>query len=198
MITGIRRIVVALLALGCAWSVSLRAADFDVEALLQEFRQVKSVKAKFVERKHSALLTAPLESSGTLEYEAPGRLTKNVVLPRPEKMVLDGDRLVIERRSGGKLERRILPVRDSPALWALVESIRGTLAGDLAALQRFYRVGFEGSPGKWRMLLTPSDPAVQKYLSEVRMTGSRAWIEGVEILDASGDRSSMVITRDAP
>jgi hypothetical protein len=187
----------ALLALGFFAFTAAHAAEFGVADLLQEFRQVPSVKARFVERKTVALLTAPLESSGTLEYEAPGRLTKTVLKPAPEKMVLQGDRLVIESRRAGKVERRTLSVREHPALWALVESIRGTLAGDLATLNRFYKVELEGTESKWILRLVPSDPSVLAYLSEVRLSGSAAWIERVEMSEASGDRSTMVISRDA-
>ena len=43
---------------------------------MQNLAQVKSAKGKFVERKYLAMLNAPLDSSGTLVYTAPGRLEK--------------------------------------------------------------------------------------------------------------------------
>jgi hypothetical protein len=67
MITGSRRGVPLLIGLlaGLA-GAPVFAADWGVEQLMQALGQVKSSRAQFVERKHLAILTAPLESSGTL------------------------------------------------------------------------------------------------------------------------------------
>src|SRR6185369_2948809 len=102
---------------------------------------------RFSERKHMAILNAPLDSSGTLVYTAPARLEKNTLAPRPESLVLDRDKLVIEYRE--RNQRRTLVLQDYPVIWAFVESIRSTLAGDLATLNRFYRTSLEGSDDKW-------------------------------------------------
>ena len=42
-------------------------------------------------------------------------------------------------------------LQDYPVLWAFVESIRSTLAGDLQSLNRFYRVELDGSERDWRL-----------------------------------------------
>jgi hypothetical protein len=194
MITGTRLIALAL-AIFAAQATPALAAEWGLGELMRGLSQVKAVKAKFVERKHVAVLTAPLEMSGTLEYEAPGRLIKTTLKPEPEKMTLENDRLTVETRKGTQTQRRTLSLRDYPALWALVECIRGTLAGDLAALQRFYQVELEGGESKWRLVLKPIDPAVQAYLKEMRITGSADWISGIEILQSDGDRSVMQISR---
>ena len=174
----------------------LQAADWSVEQLLHGFREVKSVKARFVERKYTALLTAPIEQSGTLEYEAPARLVRNVIKPAPEKMTLDNDRVTLETRQGRQDRRRTLSLSDYPALAALVECIRGTLAGDAAALNRYYKLELEGSESNWRLMLKPSDPAIQATVEQVRISGSAAWINSIEILQPGGDRSVMQVFRE--
>ena len=60
---------------------------------MQGLSKVPAAKGKFVERKYLAMLTAPLDSSGTLVYTAPGRLEKNTLAPKPERLVLDQDKL---------------------------------------------------------------------------------------------------------
>jgi hypothetical protein len=79
-----------------------------------------------------------------------------------------------------------------------VESIRSTLAGDLATLTRFYEVKLDGEERRWRLLLKPRDPQMQELVSEIRMSGSRNWIEVVEIVETNGDRSVMTIARETP
>lgn len=172
------------------------AADWGVEQLMQAFGEVKSSKARFVERKHMAILSAPLEYSGALIYVAPDRLEKHTQTPRRESLLLERDQLTIE--SPGRKHRRTVVLQDYPVIWAFVESIRSTLAGDLATLSRFYEVKLDGGERRWRLLLKPRDPQMEEVVSEIRLSGSRNWIDAVEIIEINGDRSVMTITRDSP
>ena len=172
------------------------AADWGVEQLMQALGEVKSSKARFVERKHMAILSAPLEYSGALIYVAPDRLEKHTQTPRRESLLLERDQLTIE--SPERKHRRTVVLQDYPVIWAFVESIRSTLAGDLATLTRFYEVKLEGSERRWRLLLKPRDPQMEEVVSEIRLSGSRNWIDAIEIIEINGDRSVMTITRDSP
>jgi len=176
------------------------AADWGVEQLMRELGQVKSSRAQFVERKHLAILTAPLESSGTLVYTAPGRLEKHTLAPRRESLVLERDRLTLERpaENRDRNQRRTFALQDQPVIWSFVESIRSTLAGDLATLSRFYQVTLDGGERQWRLTLKPIEPDMQNFVSEIRIGGSRNRIDTIEIIETQGDRSVMTITADAP
>jgi hypothetical protein len=173
---------------------TLNAANWGVEELMRSLAQVKSAKAKFVERKDLAILTAPLETSGILVYTAPGRLEKHTLRPDQESLVLEQDTLTIDSKTAGK--RRTLALVDYPVVWAFVESIRSTLAGDLQTLSRFYRITLEGDEHAWRLLLKPIEPKMQSVVSEIRIGGSGNWVSRIEILETQGDRSVMTITRD--
>ena len=85
MTTGVR----ALLGLLCAFNVALAqgdsAAPWGLPELMAELHAVSSVRAKFVEKKYLHALSAPLELSGTLAYEAPDRLEK-----QPGKVATEG------------------------------------------------------------------------------------------------------------
>ena len=172
------------------------AAGWDIKRLMQELAQVKTAQGRFVERKHLAILNAPLELSGTLVYVAPSRLEKHTLAPRPESLVLEGEELTIESKE--RNQRRTLVLQDYPVVRAFVEGIRSTLAGDLATLVRFYRVGLEGNERRWRLTLKPSEPGMRDVVSEIRISGDRSWINAIEIIETGGDRSVMTITRDVP
>ncbi|HUP95745.1 MAG TPA: outer membrane lipoprotein carrier protein LolA [Burkholderiales bacterium] len=207
MTTGHSRPARGLVMMQCAIALSLAcclradgaepAADstWGVEQLMQRLAQVKNVQAKFVERKHLRILNAPLEFSGTLTYKAPGHLEKHTLLPKPQSLILDQDRLSIEDPT--RKQRRTLKLQDYPVVWAFVESIRSTLAGDLQALNRFYKVDLEGSEIQWRLLLKPSEPAMQSLVTQIRISGARQSIRTIEIVEAEGDRSIMTITENA-
>ena len=163
-----------------------------VEQLMQRLAQVKSAKAAFVERKHLRILNAPIESSGTLLYTAPGYLEKHTLAPKPESLVLEKDTLTFEDKTRNR--RRTLRLQEYPALWAFVESIRSTLAGDLQSLNRFYRVTLEGGELDWRLILDPREPAIERVVKQIRITGSRTSVRSIETTEVEGDRSLMTIT----
>jgi outer membrane lipoprotein-sorting protein len=190
MISGLR------LALALLLASQLASAEnrFTVEQLMRELSQVRGARGKFVERKDLAMLETPLESSGTLLYARPGRVEKHMLRPREESLVLDGDTLVIENRHTGK--RRSLTLQEHPVVWGFAESIRSTLAGDLATLQRFYKVALEGEARAWRLRLEPIEPRLRQAVAEIRLGGSGTWVNRVEVLEAGGDRSVMVVERE--
>jgi outer membrane lipoprotein-sorting protein len=168
-------------------------AQLELGALMHELAQVKTARGRFVERKYLAILTTPLESSGTLVYTAPGRLEKHMLSPRKESLILDGDTLILERKDG---ERRFA-LQEQPVVRAFAESIRATLAGDLRMLERFYQVSLEGDAGRWRLRLKPTERRMREIATEILLSGSGAWVSAIEIQEAGGDRTVMTITRDA-
>lgn len=195
MTTGVRAAGAALLALSVIAAPAQGAeAGWGLVDLMRSLQAVKSSRARFVERKELAILTEPLESSGTLVYRAPGRLEKHTLVPERESMVLENGRLVLENAERGW--RRSFALHEHPVIWAFVESIRSTLAGDLATLRRFYDVELEGSELDWRLLLRPREPAMKTVVDEIRIGGSGSWISRIEILEAGGDRSVMTISRE--
>lgn len=195
MTTGIRRLLLPLAALAVAAACGAppaAGADPGLEELMRSLAQVRSRTARFVERKHVAILNAPLESSGTLVYTAPARLEKHTVAPRAESLVLDGDRLTLEDK--GRDRKRTFALPEHPVIRAFVEGVRSTLAGDLATLNRFYQVALESSEHGWRLLLTPREQRIQDFVSEIRISGTRDRIRTIEIVETEGDRSVMTIT----
>ncbi|HEX9433682.1 MAG TPA: outer membrane lipoprotein carrier protein LolA [Burkholderiales bacterium] len=191
MTTGVSALIIALALSHAAPAQS--EVRWGLPELMQELRAVKSAHGRFVERKYLAALSAPLELSGTLAYTAPGRLEKRTLQPRAERLLLEGNTLTVEDHK----RRRSYALEQNPPVWAFVESIRSTLAGDLETLNRFYDVRLEGERSAWRLTLRPSEPSMQSMVSEIRIGGRGAWLEAIEVLDAGGDRSVMTITRDA-
>ena len=178
----------ALLAL--ALSVPAHAAAWDVTELFQALAKERPGRATFHERKFMALLDRPLESTGELAFTPPDKLEKRTISPREERIVVDSERVTLER--GGK--RHTLGLRENPAVAVLVESVRATLAGDLAAVTRSYSVGLEGTPARWRLTIRPLDPTGAQIVERIDIEGQHAVVRSVEIRQADGDRSIMTIT----
>lgn len=170
------------------------AADLDKQALMQLLASVQRVNARFVETRYSTLLTAPLVSRGTLAYERPGRLEKQVSFPHDERVVLESGQVTIDNRSRGRT--MTLSVADAPAIAGLVESIRATRAGDLAALERYYEIDVGGDRRAWWLRLRPHERELAQLIRAVTVRGAGARIESIEVAEASGDRTVMEIDEE--
>lgn len=170
------------------------AAPWGLPRLMLALRQVKAASAQFVERKTLHMLSEPLLASGTLIYVAPDQVQKITVLPKRERLAISGDRLTIE---GGPDDRaRALSLAEYPEIGAFVEGIRATLAGDQAALDRFYTLRLDGSAGDWRLLLQPKAAKLKDIVSWIRISGSGNRIREVETQESDGDHSDMSIVED--
>ena len=167
------------------------AADWDIDQLMRGLAQNRSSHASFTEKKFIAILDKPLESSGELFYNAPDRLEKRTLKPKTESMILDQDTLLIER---GRKKHR-LQLQDYPELAAFIGSIRGTLAGDRTALERHYKLTLEGTAAHWILQLVPADEKMQAVVKHIRIAGVRDMMRSIEITQADGDSSLMLIEK---
>lgn len=165
------------------------SAAWSVDRLMATLAQRKSGLARFVEIKYLAMLQAPLESRGELQFVAPDRLVKRTLAPKPETLTVAGDMLTIER--GGR--NTTIPLSNFPELAAFIESLRGTLAGNRQALEQYYRLNLAGQAEHWTLTLEPRDARMASAISNVRIDGEREQLRRVEIRHADGDRSVMTI-----
>jgi outer membrane lipoprotein-sorting protein len=188
----IKRIfAIALLALAAIAPLA-HANDWQVQQLMQLLAQNKSGKATFVETKYIGIIDHPIVSSGELSFIAPDRLEKRTLTPKPETLILDGDTLTIDRP--GK-SRMTVSLAEHPEVAAFIESIRGTLAGNLSALQAFYALKLTGSADKWQLLLTPKQERISSIFEHIVINGANADIKTIELDQRDGDHSEMVITQ---
>lgn len=183
----------AALAAGLVLALSAAPAfaAWDLQQLMDSLAQNKSGRATFVETKRLAVLSKPIESSGELLYTAPDKLEKRTLKPRPESMTVDGDALSVERGN----QNYQLQLQAYPEIGAFIESIRGTLAGDRKALERNYRLGLAGSADSWVLELFPLNEKMKAVVQRIRISGVRDQVNSIEISQADGDSSLMVIEK---
>ena len=191
-----RRRVLALISL-VSLSHRARATDDELARLFSELGARRERQARFNERKFSALLKAPIESSGTLTFRAPDFLEKRTVEPQLESVRIEGNVVTYEGSpTGGAVQKRTFALSDVPLLAALSESLRATLAGDLPALRRHYDVSWSAAqaPAGWQLTLVPRERALRDAVAKVVLRGAGNEVSAVEIVEASGDLTLMQIT----
>lgn len=197
MISPGGRSSVAAMLLSLAASPGAAAAppgSDPLDTLMHEFAARPSSHVTFTEVRHLAVLDRPLESSGELLYEAPDRLEKRIEKPRAETLVLAHGVLSATR---GK-QTRMVELSAWPQLAPLLESLRATLSGDRATLERIFSLQLTGDAARWTLKLTPRDPEAARAVRQVLITGEDANLRTVEILEADGDRSLLTLGQEIP
>lgn len=181
----------------CGLCIALpgQALAWGLPELMQALSQTRSAKATFVEKKYIGFIDQPVESSGELSFTAPDRLEKRTLKPQPELVRLTGTRLIVEQAGRRQM---VLELGGRPDAMAFIESIRGTLAGDQEALERYYTLDLQGRPEAWKLTLSPRFGDMRKVVTRIRMEGSHAVVNLVAFDQADGDRSEMRITRLPP
>ena len=177
------------LALLCG-SVAAHAQAWGLPDLMHMLAKHKSANATFTEKKFIALMDQPLESAGELSYTAPDKLEKRTLMPKAETMILDGDRLSMQRAGRRRMS---VSLQSRPEAAAFVESVRGTMAGDLSALQKYYTLELAGRAEAWKLTLVPTQPGMLKIMSRIRIEGTQDAITLIIFDQADGDRSEMRI-----
>jgi outer membrane lipoprotein carrier protein len=89
-------------------SPALSGAD-RLAALMERVRlqqqEMKTVEARFVQKRESSLLAAPEESTGTFDYAAPNRVRWEYVSPNPISVVIDGPEMTTWYRDLKRADR---------------------------------------------------------------------------------------------
>jgi hypothetical protein len=188
--------MIRALAVAALLGVSIAATAADstpaptrLDDLMQRLAQHQHGRASFEETEHLALLERPLTSTGLLLYDAPDRLEKRTLTPKPERLLLEHGHLEVHRGA----RTYSLNLSDAPQIAPFIDSIRATLAGDETALDRSYRPMFQSDSAGWSLELVPRAPALAASVSRIRMSGVGDRIQSVEIRRANGDWSLMTI-----
>ena len=181
-------VCVSLLACAAAHGAAAGPGDA-LDEVMHSLAQRRHGEVSFVEQQFLSLLKRPVESYGELIYDAPNRLEKRTIEPRAETLVVDGETVTVQR---GR-RSHTLDLKAYPQLLPFVESIRATLAGDRAALERLFRLEFTGSEVRWTLELRPLDAQLAKSVADIRIEGSGDELSRVEIRQPDGDRSLMTL-----
>jgi len=161
-----------------------------LSALMERLAKVPERQATFHEEKTLAALDRPIASAGRLVYRRPNHLEKHTVEPVTESLVVEGETLTIKM---GKDAPRDVDLAAAPELRALVDTVRGTLAGDLTTLQRYYTIAAESNGQSWRLTLAPATPVVARFVRQVVVDGTATDATLIQIFQANGDEQRMFI-----
>jgi outer membrane lipoprotein carrier protein len=140
-----------------------------LERVKLEQRQVKTLEARFVQRRQSALLVAPEESSGVFSFAAPDRVRWEYLSPKPMSVLIRGSEMTTWYRDLKRAET-LRVGRYSNQIFKYL----GT-SGSMETLLEYFNVTFappvhKGDP--YRLDLAPRYDRIKKRLKSMTV-----WID---------------------
>lgn len=183
-------LLAALLITTC-WGGVARAAGGSppaatLEALMKGMASTPGVVAHFREVKKLALLTAPLESRGTLYFAPPDRLARVVESPGRSRLVISGGRLLFRDAAGGDT----VDLSQNPIAREYVSNFIVLFNGDLAALRERYTPTFTTKGTRWTLELRPRRRPLANFLKRVTLQGDGRLLTRMEVVESDGDRTT--------
>jgi hypothetical protein len=155
-------------------------------ALLAALQQPPPTRPEVFERRQSPLLREPLLFAGELERPAAGVLVKRTLTPRREQTRIEAEQVRVERE--GEKPRRF-SLRRAPELRALTASVEAVLGGDIALLQKHFRLRMEGSAHAWTLQLAPRDKRLAKRVEALRFLGAEQELRCMDLVLAGAELS---------
>jgi outer membrane lipoprotein-sorting protein len=186
--------------------------DAELSALLAGMRSTSGVIAEFTETRELALLSSPLESTGTIWFVPPSRLVRLVSSPGRSRLVVDGDRVRFESDTG----TQALDLSASPIARQIIDSFVVLFNGDEKRLRELYTVTFEAASGGataasarpaappaagkpvapqsaasagWHLHLVPRSMPLDRMIASFDLYGSDRRIDRMEAVEPDGDRT---------
>ncbi len=178
--------ITLILALGLLAPVSALAND-TLGALLEALTTEREATLAFEERRDDPMLEFPETRSGSLAFEPPDTLTRQVDGPRGETVHIEGDTLTLERRGSS----REIDLNEQPALATLTGLFRALLNGDREQLEADFEIELTGDMEAWTLELVPRDRALRRMVPELTLTGAGDELRELITVESGGHQSHM-------
>lgn len=197
---GLRTVIRLSATLVCCLTILVASpagaaqSGWGLGALLEELKSETESTVAFTEARHLIHLTEPLILEGTLSFKPPRTLAREVLRPKRESMIIEGNLLSVQTNWKDPPVRVMLS--DYPPLEALITALRALLTGDRDLLERDYTTELHGDESAWTLRLVPKAPALSVAVREVLVSGRGDAMEGLEVAETSGDR--VVLTFSPP
>ncbi len=150
------------------------------------------VRGQFVQARHLAGLTKPLESRGNFLFARGVGIEWHTAQPFDLQFILTESGMT-QRDEGG--ETLHISVADQPALTVVSHVFFALFALDFDALSQNFEMTGTATPGApWQLVLKPRTTALGSVFKQATVTGDAA-VTGVRLEDANGD-ATVIDLRD--
>ena len=160
----------------------------DWESLKDSFRNIRSVKAGFIQKRSLPILTKPLLSEGRFFFYTPDSLRWEYLNPLRSVMLQKGDTLKLYHFSEGKWKLEITQGADSRQM--VLGEIRQWFQGRFDESKAFRHQYLSGPPA--RIILIPRE-GIDRFIHkiEIVLSARPGVIDRVEVEEPDGSRTSI-------
>jgi len=171
-------------------ALAVRAQDDDgaraaLQKLSARLKDAKTLSAKVVQSRKTALLEAPIVSSGTLYYRRePARLVFHLRSPKESRIHLDAAAYQVYRPDEKRLERIEFEDQAITGKLLMVFQPKSDEIGKAFSMKKA-----ASKAGEIEILLEPSDEKIRKRLSRLALTldEKESMLKRIATTDADGD-----------
>ncbi len=196
-LSALAALSVCLVVLFFSGKTTLAAVNDEasLREILESVANTPLVRAPFIAIKSSGLLSAPVESRGTLSFSTDGLIEKHTTSPIDERTTISVEAIRIERTGQEVSEFRFA---DNPGLTAYAQGLRAIMGGDAGPLREHFDLSLVGDPAAWALTLRPKSGRLQSAVSSLEVTGANGLIKTIETVEASGDIDTLTILQQVP
>jgi hypothetical protein len=185
-VKGVGLVLISVLGLAGA------AAD-DVDIAAEIFRGLhapRDVPVAFVERRNNALLSEPLELTGSVVFSAEGELSKIITDPVRESVVISPERIRLERDG----RARELPIGRQKGAREFYLGLRALLDGDLDTVMELFEFAATRSDdnGNWRIELVPRKQRMKRFVERMVVSGAGPTVTRIRTVQSADDWQEMI------
>ncbi len=162
--------------------------------VMQRMQPKSAVKIAYQETRYLQLLEKPWKASGYLYALVPDVLVKEQQIPVREIMGASGNQMVYydpvnDVRNRGEM------ASDDP-LSLNVAAFKALVTGDLALLEKMYRVAFSANPQQWQLILT-SHEHIDTSIKVIITGPAGQQAQKIVVHQPDGDRNEFILTEVA-
>lgn len=147
------------------------------------------LKATFTQHRYLREIPKPIQSQGGLLLWSGKGLIWKTKAPFPSTILLTTKGLY-QRDQGQKVP--MIKAGQGGHEGALFDMLSKILNGSFAELKGFTMVSMPPSQGKWKVVLTPTQPALKEFISSIEVEGDES-ISHLIIYRANGDRDDISV-----
>ena len=151
----------------------------------------QTLRARFTQTKHLALLDEPLISTGRFVFKRPDRMRLEIQSPRPATIVINGRQVSIPGLSEG--DQKQLAMTPMTAMFTELGAMFG---GSAATLRQHFDVSAKPAGDAIEVTLRPTVPDWQRLFRTIglRFAGPDLLISSMQLEDALGDHLEIAMS----
>ena len=165
-----------------------------LEALMKRLASTPGIKVPFRESRHLAILSEPIEAEGVFFFAPPGDLARITLRPGRSRVVVRGDRVVLEDATG----RQAFDISTHEMARGLVGNFGILLRGDLVELRRRYVLDFHGTEDSWTIAMRPRAREMRMLVERIEIEGEGTHLSRMTTFESNGDRTDLFFGKAIP